>query len=239
MATGNPFVPNFRGMDPSTGVPSLQDQGKNSIIAAAASAALVGGAATAGGWGALGTAIAGALGTAGSYAAGLFASATAAVGTAGIAAIVGGLVSVSTYLYPRIAKLVKDLMRSKEIAVCKFEADGTPYKAVFALSKKRWELLYGNNRWIRSGTKVSPQDISTFFKSQFFKKFADRCWRMMDAVYNDAESMKALETLAKMADKKSGDLIKQVIDAKDLVNHEFKDGMFVTEADKKDDALSR
>ena len=51
--------------------------------------------------------------------------------------------------------------------------------------------------------------------------------------------MKALETLAKMADKKSGDLIKQVIDAKDLVNHEFKDGMFVTEADKKDDALSR
>lgn len=158
-------MPNFRGMDPSTGVPSLQDQEKNSIIAAAASAALVGGAATAGGWGALGTAIAGALGTAGSYAAGLFASATAAVGTAGIAAIVGGLVSVSTYLYPRIAKLVKDLMRSKEIAVCKFEADGTPYKAVFALSKKRWELLYDNNRWIRSGTKVSPQDISSFFKS--------------------------------------------------------------------------
>lgn len=58
---------------------------------------------------------------------------------------------------------------------------------------------------------------------------------MMDAVYNNAESMKALETLAKMADKKSGDLIKQVIDAKDLVNHEFKDGMFVTEADEQVD----
>ena len=108
------------------------------MIAGAAAAAIVGTSLVPGGWATLGSAIAGALGTAGAW----LATTASSVGTGGVMAIVGGLVSVSTYLYPRIAKLIADICRSGEIAKCKFEADGESYLATFSLKKKRWQLMF-------------------------------------------------------------------------------------------------
>ena len=86
-------------------------------------------------------------------------------------AIVGGIVSVSTYLYPRIAKLLGEVCRTGDIAKCKFEADGQNYIAVFSLSKKRWQLDYADGRWLKSRVNVGKDDISAFFSRNFFKEF--------------------------------------------------------------------
>jgi hypothetical protein len=118
-------------------------------------------------------------------------------------AIVGGLVSVSTYLYPRIARLVKSICREGDVAKCEFEADGQKYMAVFSLSKKRWQLVYTDNRWIRSTANVSKSDIAAFFSSGFFKKFLAQCKTYIDAVYGNEKRMECLEVLAKMAEKKT------------------------------------
>lgn len=228
LATGNPFQPNFRGQDPSSGELSLQDQQRNNVIAGATAAALAGFSLVPGGWAALGSAIAGALGTAGTWLAATAATA-ASLGTAGIMAIVGGLVSVSTYLYPRIARLVKSICREGDVAKCEFEADGQKYMAVFSLSKKRWQLVYTNNRWVRSTVDVSNSDVAAFFSSDFFKKFLAQCKTYIDAVYGNEKRMECLEVLAKMAEKKTQKDIQTVIDAKKTIYDYMLPGTYVSE----------
>lgn len=77
-------------------------------------------------------------------------------------AIAGGLVTVSSWLYPRIAKLVKDMRRSGVLAECQFEADGEKYVAVFSMTRKRWELVFPGRR-LASRTDVPKEDIAAFF----------------------------------------------------------------------------
>lgn len=228
LATGNPFQPNFRGMDPTSGELSMQDQQKNNVIAGAAAAAVVGTSLVPGGWAALGSAIAGALGTAGAWLASTAASTIAAVGTGGVMAIVGGLVSVSTYLYPRIAKLIKDICRSGEIAKCKFEADGEKYLAVFSLKKKRWQLVFQSNRMLSASVNVPAADVKSFFDSEFFNKFLAQCSKYADAIYKDNKRMKCLEVLAKMADKKCQKDMQQLLDAKAPIEQYMFAGSYTT-----------
>ena len=226
MATGNPFQPNFRGMDPSSGELSLQDQQKNNVIAAAVTAAAVGTTFVPEGWAALGSAIAGALGSAGAWLASAAASTAASVGTAGVMAIVSGLVSVSTYLYPRIAKLLKDVCRSGEIAICKFESDGEKYLAVFSLKKKRWQLVFQGSRFASLAVDVPPVDVQSFFETEFFKKFLAQCKKYIDAVYGDAKRMKCLEVLGDMADKKSKKDLQQLLDARQPIEQYMLNGIY-------------
>lgn len=227
LATGNPFQPNFRGMDPSSGVPSLQDQQKNNVVAAAVAAAAAGTTFIPGGWAALGAAISGALGTAGSWLASL-APSLVSVGTASVLAIVTGLVSVSTYLYPRIAKLLEDVCRSGEIAKCKFEADGEKYLAVFSLKRQRWQLVFQGSRFVSSTVDVPPVDIQSFFESEFFNKFLAQCKKYVDAVYKDTKRMKCLEVLGDMADKESKKDMQQLLDAKTPIEQYMLKGMYTT-----------
>lgn len=224
MATGNPFQPNFRAMDPTSGVPSLQDQQKNNVIAAGAAAAIVGTSMVPGGWAALGSAIAGALGTAGSWLAGIAGS----LGASAVMAVVGGIVSVSTYLYPRVAKLVKDICRTGEIAKCKFEADGEKYLAVFSLKKKKWQLVFQSSRMMSSAVDVPATDVKAFFESKFFNKFLAQCMKYSDAIYNDSKRFECLEVLAKMADSKSKKDMQKLLDAKSDVENYMAKGIYIT-----------
>lgn len=171
MATGNPFQPNFRALDPSSGVPSLEDQGKNNIVAGATAAALVGASFVPGGWAALGSAVTGALGSV----AGSAVSAIASLGSAGIAAVIGGLVTISSWLYPRIARWLKNLSRNSYVAECAFTADKTPYRCFFSLDEGKWILAYSNNRWLRSSVNVPSNDVQAFFETVFFKRFSSQC----------------------------------------------------------------
>ena len=129
--------------------------------------------------------------------------AIASIGTYGIMAIVGGIVSASSYLYPRIAKLLNSICRSRDIAKCEFEADGEHYIAVFSLSSNRWQLMYKDGRWTKSDVNVPDNDVALFFTTDFFHKFLGRCGEYIDAIYQDPKRMECLEVLAKMADKKS------------------------------------
>lgn len=225
MATGNPFQPNFRALDPNSGVPSLQDQQKNNVIAAGTAAALVGAAAAPGAWTAIMSAIAG-LGSVGAWFASV-AGAAASLGLNACLAIVGGLVTVSSWLYPRIAKLVRDIGRDGVLARCEFEADGEKHIALFSMSAKRWELIYPGRR-LASKTKVSPEDMKMFFESQFFKKFLARCETFVSRVYNNNKTMQALETLAGMADKKCKKDIQLLVDAKSVVQNYMLAGKYLT-----------
>lgn len=144
-------------------------------------------------------------------------------------AIVGGLVSVSTYLYPRIARLVKSICREGDVAKCEFEADGQKYMAVFSLSKKRWQLVYTNNRWVRSTVNVPNNDVAAFFSSDFFKNFLSQCKKYIDAVYKNKKRMQCLEVLANMAEKKTSKDIQTVIDAKKTIYDYMLVGTYVSE----------
>lgn len=225
MATGNPFQPNFRALDPKSGVPSLQDQQKNNVIAGATAAAIAGASFIPGGWAAL----AGAFSAAGGWLTSAITAATTTLGISGIMSIIAGLVTVSSYLYPRLAKVIKDFTRNGIIAQCKFEADGTPYKAVFSISNKRWELLYDNNRWLRSGTLVPTNDIQTFFESKFFDRFLKQCDKYL-AIYNDQVKMEQLQVLEKIADKSSKKDIRRLIDAKSVIHDYMLTGQYITES---------
>lgn len=89
------------------------------------------------------------------------ASAAAGAASLGLNAclgIAGGLVTVSSWLYPRMSKLVRDMRRSGVLAKCEFEADGEKMAAVFSLSSKRWELVYPGMR-LASRVKVPPGDV--------------------------------------------------------------------------------
>lgn len=113
------------------------------------------------------------------------ASAAAGVASLGLNAclgIVGGLVTVSSWLYPRMSKLVRDMRRSGVLAKCEFEADGEKMAAVFSLSSKRWELVYPGMR-LASRVKVPAEDIKSFFESKFFSKFLARCGEIVGKVY--------------------------------------------------------
>lgn len=241
LATGNPFQPNFRALDPSSGVPSLEDQRKQSLIAGATAAALVGASFIPGGWAALGTAVTGALGLAGSAATTTVSAATAAaasLGTAGIAAIVGGLVTVSSYLYPRIARWLKNLSRNSYAAECRFTSNKTPYKCFFSLDECKWILAYDNNRWIRPGTKVPVADVQSFFETVFFSKFSSRCQEHLSVIFDSQKNKNALRTLADMSDKASRKQLNAFLDAEQDIRENMFNGRYVTEADSvNEDAI--
>ena len=225
LATGNPFQPNFRALDPSSGVPSLEDQGKNNIIAGATAAALVGTSFIPGGWAALGSAVTGALGSL----AGSAVTTVASLGTAGIAALVGGLVTVSSYLYPRIAKWLKNLSRNNYVAECRFTSNKTPYKCFFSLDECKWILAYDNNRWIRPGTKVPVADVQSFFETAFFKDFASQCQAYLSVVFNNEKNKEALRTLASMSDKASSKQLNAFLDAEAKIKENLFEGKYITE----------
>lgn len=229
MATGNPFQPNFRALDPSSGVPSLEDQGKNSIIAAATAAALAGASFIPGGWAALGSAIVGALGSLGSSAV----TTVASLGTAGIAAIVGGLVTVSSYLYPRIARWLKNLSRNSYVAECRFTSNKTPYKCFFSLDECKWILAYDNNRWIRPGTKVPVADVQSFFQTKFFIDFASQCKAYLNVVFDNEKNKEALRALASMSDKASSKQLNSFLDAEAKIKENLFKGKYVTEKESE------
>lgn len=234
LATGNPFQPNFRALDPSSGVPSLEDQGKNNIIAGATAAALAGVSFIPGGWAALGGAVTGALGSL----AGTAVTTVASLGTAGIAAIVGGLVTVSSYLYPRIAKWLKNLSRNNYVAECRFTSNKTPYKCFFSLDECKWILAYDNNRWIRPGTKVPVADVQSFFETAFFSKFSSRCQQHLSVIFDSKKNKDALRTLADMSDKASRKQLNAFLDAEQDIRENMFNGRYVTEADSvNEDAI--
>lgn len=238
MATGNPFQPNFRALDPSSGVPSLEEQGKNNIIAAATAAALAGVSFIPGGWAALGGAVTGALGFLAGSAANTIVTTTASLGTAGIAAIVGGLVTVSSYLYPRIAKWLKNLSRNNYVAECRFTSNKTPYKCFFSLDECKWILAYDNNRWIRPGTKVPVADVQSFFETTFFSKFSSRCQEHLSVIFDSQKNKDALRTLADMSDKASRKQLNAFLDAEQDIRENMFNGRYVTEADSvNEDAI--
>ena len=228
LATGNPYQPNFRALDPESGVISLQDQQRNNIIAGATAAALAGGTLVPGGWAAITSALLSAGGFVGSLVAPL-ASVATSIGTAGVMAIIGGIVSVSTYLYPRIAKLLGEVCRTGEIAKCMFEADGQNYIAVFSLSKKRWQLAYADGRWLKSRVNVGKDDTSAFFSTNFFKEFLAQCKKHIDAIYSNPQRMECLSTLAKMSDNASKKDMQRLIDAKKDIETYMLAAKFMTE----------
>jgi len=221
--TGNPFCPNFRKDAPL----SLEEQGKNSVIAAGVAAAAVGAVAAPGTWGMLGSAIMGVI-----HGSAVLSSIVAQVGlaglSAGVTALVGGIVSISAYLYPRIAKWLKDINRDDYLACCKFTADEVPYQAVYSLDTKKWELLYDNNRWIRSGTKVPPADVDSFFATEFFKKFLDRCKEILGVIVDKPQNVECLKTLATMSDKDSAKVIMKFVQAVPEVKSSMFRGIYKT-----------
>ena len=143
-------------------------------------------------------------------------------------AIVGGLVSVSTYLYPRVAKLVKDICRSGDIAKCTFEADGEKYLATFNIKKKKWMLMYRGSRMLSSGVDVPAANIKAFFVTEFFSKFLAQCIKYADAIYKDDKRLECLEVLAKMSDDKSKKDMQQLLDAKTIVDDYMAKGIYMS-----------
>lgn len=90
----------------------MQDQGKDNIIAGAITAALVGLNYIPSGWAALTSAI----GAVGSGLVSNIVSAGASLGIAGLSALVGGIVTISSYLYPRVTEWLKGIRRNNCIA---------------------------------------------------------------------------------------------------------------------------
>ena len=225
LATGNPFQPNFRALDPKSGVKSLEDQAKSNVIAGAAAAALAGASFIPGGWAAIGSAVTGALGTIGST----IASTALSIGAGAITAIIAGLVTVSSYLYPRISLWLKNLSRNNYLAECHFTADDIPYKCFYSLDKNKWILTYNNNRWIRSGTTVSPNDTSAFFNTKFFEKFAAKCEKNLRVIFDSEKNKNALKTLAEMSDKKSARQLQLFLNCESKIKENMFAGKYVTE----------
>lgn len=226
--SGNPFCPNLRQDAPL----SLEDQQRNTVIAGAVVAAGAAVVASPGAWGALGAAVIGLINST-SWLAGIVAHVGLAGLSAGVTAAIGGLVSISAWLYPRMAKWVRDIRRTGIVAKCEFKADGVPYKAVYSMSKSKWQLLYGNNRWFRRGTKVDELSVDNFFRTDFFKTFVEQCKKHMDVVFGDAESLELVESLAKIADKESGKTLMQVIKSKDSIKQNMYAGLYMSEAEQE------
>jgi len=150
--------------------------------------------------------------------------------SAGLTAAVGGIVSISAWLYPRMAKWIKDMRRTGIIAKCEFTSNDVPYKAVYSLSKNKWQLLYGNSRWFRRGTKVDETSVDSFFTTDFFEKFSSQCKKYMSAVLDDEENLELLRVLAKMADKDSAKVLNKLLDNKDEIRQNMYSGMYMMES---------
>lgn len=239
MATGNPYQPNFRALDPNSGVLSLKDQGKNNIIAAATSAALVGATTTPSVWNMLANSIASAGTTLAAYLGLKGAENTVRVGTWLITAIIGGIVTISSYLYPRIALWLKNMSRNNCIAECQFTSNNTPYKCYYSLNENKWILSYNNNRWIRSGIKVPDDDIQMFFTTQFFKKFVNKCQQYLEVIFNNKKNKEALYALAQISDKASKKQLELFLNNEVQIKNNLFLGKYITETDNyiKEDAL--
>lgn len=221
--TGNPFCPNFREDAPL----SLEDQQKNTVIAAGIIAAAVGAVAAPGTWGALGAAVMGVIhGSA--FLSGIVAQIGLAGLSAGLTALVAGIAAVSSYLYPRIAESIKDIRRDEYLACCKFEADGTLYKAFYCLKTGKWELTYGNNRWIRDGASVSKKDIVDFFATEFFTKFLGRCKEILGVIVDKPKNVECIKTLAGMSDKESRKTLMVFVDAVPEIKNNMLRGIYAT-----------
>lgn len=223
LATGNPFQPNFRGMDPDSGVKSLQDQGKDNVIAGATAAALAGASFIPGGWAAFGSAI----GATSSSLVSSIASASASLGVAGISALVGGIVTISSYLYPRIAEWLKSIRRKDCIAQCNFISNDTPYKVVFTLSTGKWELLYANSRWIRAKATVPADEKAQFFSTKFFNRFKDQCEKNLLVIFDSPKNKDLFKTLAKMSDKDSAKALVKFLDSESIIRSRMFQGTYV------------
>ena len=223
IATGNPFQPNFRALDPSSGVKSLQDQGKDNIIAGAIAAALVGLSYIPGGWAALTSAI----GAASSGIITTIANSASALGTAGLSALVGGIVTISSYLYPHITEWLKGIRRNNCIAQCNFISNDTPYIALFSLSTGKWELLYANNRWIRMNAVVPADEKAQFFSTKFFSKFNDKCKKNLSVIFDNPKNKELIKTLAKMSDKDSSKALLQFLDSENSIRSHMFNGTYV------------
>lgn len=189
---------------------------------------MVGATYVPGGWAALGSALASAAGVTGTWLASI-GSAIVSIGAPALMAIAGGIVTVSSYLYPRIAQLMKHLFKTDVIAKCEFEADGQPYRAEFSLSTKRWQLMYTNNRWIRTGVNVPTDQVKSLFDSEFFSRFLNQCKRYLDAIYLDPAKVKQLDVLAEMSDSKSKRTLKKVLNSKDVIYSYMLKGTYVTD----------
>ena len=223
MATGNPLQPNFRGIDPTSGVKNLQDQGKDNIIAGAIAAALAGLSYIPGGWAALTSTI----GATSSGIAATIASGASTLGTAGLSALVGGIVTISSYLYPRIAEWLKGIRRNNCIAQCNFTSNDTLYIVSFNLSTGKWELLYANNRWIRMKAVVPANEKAQFFSTKFFNKFNDQCKKNLSVIFDSPKNKELIKTLAKMSDKDSSKALLQFLDSEKSIRSHMFNGTYV------------
>lgn len=226
MAIGNPFQPNFRGMDINSGVKSLQDQGKDNIIASTTAAALVGLNFIPGGWAALATAIS----AASSSIISLIINGGSALGMAGISAIIGGIVTISSYLYPRIAEWLKGIRRDHCIAQCNFISNDTPYIAMFSLTTGKWELLYANNRWIRASATVQPEEKAQFFATKFFDRFKVQCQKNLMIIFGSKKNKELLTVLAEMSDKTSKEALQKFIASEQTIRNNMFGGIYVESA---------
>ena len=230
MATGNPLQPNFNALDPNWKGSSFEKQQKENIIAGAVAALFAGAYFIPGGWAALGSAIAAIGGATGSWVASVATAATttaANIGAAGITALIGGIVSISSYLYPRIAMWLRGMGRNGVIAKCTFISSDTPYVITYCLSKNKWELEYDNNRWIRSGTKIDPVSKEQFFNTVFFERFKTQCQKYISAILDDDKNVEVLKTLSKMSDKKSSNLLTQILDNKQKIQTNMYRGIYL------------
>lgn len=127
------------------------------------------------------------------------------------------LYKTRNYTVPRLNLLWKTLTKGKALAKCKFsDTNGEDYILMFDSKKMAWTLRY--DRVFKHFTAdnndmtPSPESLKSFFQTQFFNRFKDRCKEIIEPILNASEG--SLEAKLNNSDKK---ILHKLIASKDKI----------------------
>lgn len=121
------------------------------------------------------------------------------------------------YLWMRAKVLASKWFNSgKEIAKCKFSADGDNYVLSFNVKDFKWKLAYDGVKMAKYTPYVSDEDVQHFEETKFAKKFTKRCIQYFNAAFS-GDNGQILNMLTAAKDSKTREMVEEILKNKKMI----------------------
>lgn len=136
-----------------------------------------------------------------------------------IAAGVAAAAIITPYIYDKVRACTKTWM-ADIIAETKFKADGKNYRCFYDLKDNKWVVTYADVKWTSyMDNKLDEETQEAFFKSNFFKKFLDKCKQTFAFLFSTGKNEVVFKTLPEIKDapKELKNILEKIYDNKGAI----------------------
>lgn len=125
-----------------------------------------------------------------------------------LGAIIVGTTALAKHLIPVVSMWIRRMRADGTVAEVIFRSDEDEYRMTYSSRDYRWHLFFAGSRLLAKNASPSSEDIEQLMKTEFFKKFYNKCRQDIHAMLDDQESLAVLKVLSSTVKKNDKDLSK-------------------------------